>query len=203
LVHKLGRKCPWTTKELINIATSYASGEEAVRVIFDHARGKAKRDEDAGKGTSNRSKKKKRGKQRSRDLLVAAAEPKGKKAPAEGNLDHFEKMLEGPFPNHAFLVKHAYKDCGLMKKFLSEGSKKGDRKKKHDLLGDDAKEKEDIFLEATGCLMILVGRRRMTLSIGRSSHVMRCMRPSWPPPPSSDGQGPPLPSTALTVSTHR
>jgi hypothetical protein len=56
-------------------------------------------------------------------------------------------MLEGPFPNHAYPVKHAYKDCGLMKKFLSGGSKKGDRKKKPDPPGDDVKEKEDTFLE--------------------------------------------------------
>jgi ethanolamine ammonia-lyase small subunit len=58
LVHKLGRKSPCTTKELLDIATSHASSEEAVRVIFDRARGKAKRDEDAGKGASNCSKKK-------------------------------------------------------------------------------------------------------------------------------------------------
>ena len=34
LVHKLGRRGPWTTKELLDIATSHASGEEAVRAIF-------------------------------------------------------------------------------------------------------------------------------------------------------------------------
>jgi hypothetical protein len=44
VVHKLGRKCPRTTKDLLDIATSHTSGEEAVRAIFDHARGKAKRD---------------------------------------------------------------------------------------------------------------------------------------------------------------
>jgi hypothetical protein len=35
LVHKLGHKCPRTTKELLDIATSHASGEEAIGVIFD------------------------------------------------------------------------------------------------------------------------------------------------------------------------
>jgi cell division protein YceG involved in septum cleavage len=63
---------------------------------------------------------------------VAAAECKGKKASTEGAPDHFEKMLEGPFLNHAYSVKHAYKDYGLMKKFLARGSKKGDEKKKPD-----------------------------------------------------------------------
>ena len=48
LVHKLGYKGPRTTKELLNIATNIASGEQAVRAIFDRPKGKAKRDKDAG-----------------------------------------------------------------------------------------------------------------------------------------------------------
>jgi hypothetical protein len=58
LVHKLGSKRPRTTKELLDIATSHASGKEAVEAIFDHDRGKAKWDEGAGEGASNCSKKK-------------------------------------------------------------------------------------------------------------------------------------------------
>jgi hypothetical protein len=92
--------------------------------------GKAKRDEDAGEGTSNHSKKKKRSKQRSKNLLVAAAERKGKKTSADGAPDHFKKLLKGPCLHHAYPVKHLYKDCGLMKKFLSRGAKKGEPKKK-------------------------------------------------------------------------
>jgi hypothetical protein len=88
---------------------------------------------------------------------MAAVERKGKKAPIKGTPDHFEKILDRPCPNHAYLVKHAYMDYGLMKKFLTGGSKKGDRKKKPDPLGDDAEEKEDTFLEETGCLMIFGG----------------------------------------------
>jgi ribose 5-phosphate isomerase len=53
LVHKLGCKRLRTTKELLDIATSHASGEEAVET------GNAKRDEDAGEGASNHSKRKK------------------------------------------------------------------------------------------------------------------------------------------------
>jgi hypothetical protein len=34
LVHKLGRKKPKTTKELFDIATNHASGEEAIGAIF-------------------------------------------------------------------------------------------------------------------------------------------------------------------------
>jgi hypothetical protein len=82
----------------------------------------------------------------------------GKKASAKGALDYFEKMLEGPCPNHAYPVKHAYKDCGLMKKFLARGSKKGDGKKEHDPLEDDAEETDDDgFSQTTGYLMIFGG----------------------------------------------
>jgi hypothetical protein len=64
--------------------------------------------------------KKKKNKPWSGGSLVAAAEHKGKKVSAEGTLDHFEKMLEGPCLNHAYPIKHACKDCGLMKKFLAK-----------------------------------------------------------------------------------
>jgi hypothetical protein len=129
-------------------------GEEVVGAIFDHAQGKAKWDEDTGEDTSNSSKKNKRSKQQSEDSLVAAAECKGKKVSTEGTSDHFEKMLEALCPNHAY-PKHAYKDYGLMKKFLARGSKKGDRKKKPDPSEDDAEQKDNEgFPQMTGCLMI-------------------------------------------------
>jgi len=114
LVHKLGRRSPRTTKELLDIMTSHASGEEVVGAIFDRLDGKAKRDEDAGEGASNRSAKKKNKKQRRDDSLTAAAYHKGSRKPMEGTPNHFEKMLEGLCPNHAFPVKHLLKDCGLM-----------------------------------------------------------------------------------------
>jgi hypothetical protein len=53
LVHKLGCKGPWTTKELLDIATSHVSSEEVVEAIFDRPKGKAKWDKDASEGTSN------------------------------------------------------------------------------------------------------------------------------------------------------
>jgi hypothetical protein len=99
-----------------------------IGAIINRARGKAKREKDAGNGASNHSKKKKN-KQWSEDSLVAAAKRKGKKASTEATPDHFEKMLEGPCPNHAYPIKHAYKDCELTKKFLAGGSKKRDEKR--------------------------------------------------------------------------
>jgi hypothetical protein len=89
-----------------------------VGAIFDRSHCKAKREDNAGEGGSNHSKKKK-SRRRREGSLVAAVERKGKKAPTEGTPDHFEKMLEGPCPNHAYPVKHAMKSCGLMRKFLA------------------------------------------------------------------------------------
>ena len=114
MVHKLGHKGPQTTKELLDITTSHASGEEAVGAIFDRSDGKARRDEGASEGASNRSAKRKNKKQRHEDSLMAAANRKGGQKPAEGTPNHFEKLLEGPCLNHAFPIKHLLKDCGLM-----------------------------------------------------------------------------------------
>ena len=69
LAHKLGHRGPRTTKELLDITTSHASGDEAVGAIFDRLEGKAKQDEDAGEAASNRSAKRKNKKQRREDSL--------------------------------------------------------------------------------------------------------------------------------------
>jgi hypothetical protein len=42
LIHKLGCKGPCTTRELLDIATNFASGEEAVGAIFHDTKGKEK-----------------------------------------------------------------------------------------------------------------------------------------------------------------
>ena len=97
-----------------------------VGAIFDCLKGKARRDEGVGEGTSNRSTKRRNKKQWREDSLVAAADRKGGRKPAEGTPNHFEKILEGPCPNHAFPAKHLYKDCGLMRKYLSRGVNKGE-----------------------------------------------------------------------------
>ena len=154
MVHKLGRKGPRTTKELLDIATSHASGEEAVGAIFDHSDGKARRDEGASEGASNRSAKRKNKKQRRDNSLVVAADRKDGRKPTEGTLNHFEKILKGLCPNHAFPVKHLLKDCGLMRKFLSRNSNKGEQGKEPAPTMDDAEEKDNGFPTLNGRLMI-------------------------------------------------
>ena len=128
-----------------------------VGAIFDHLEGKARWDEGAGEGTSNRSAKRKNKKQQREDSLVATADCKGGRKPMEGTSNQFKKLLEGPCPNHAFPVKHLLKDCSLMWRFLSRGSNKGEHRKDPAPTMDDAKEKDDGFLMPDGCLMIFRG----------------------------------------------
>jgi hypothetical protein len=54
LVHKLARKSPRTTKELLDITTNHALREVAVGAIFDYGKGKAKHGQSTGEGSSNR-----------------------------------------------------------------------------------------------------------------------------------------------------
>ena len=88
---------------------------------------------------------------------MAAADRKGGRKPVEGTLNHFEKMLEGPCPNHAFPVKHPLKDCSLIWKFLSGGSNKGEQGKEPAPWIDDVKEKDETFSTPNGAFMIFGG----------------------------------------------
>ena len=73
LIHKLGCVKPRTTRDLFDIATDHASGEEAVRAVFSDGwdRGKAKR-EDQGEGPSTqRGKKNKKDRHRPSNPILS------------------------------------------------------------------------------------------------------------------------------------
>ena len=127
-----------------------------VGAIFNHPKGKATRDEDTSEGASNCPNKKKN-KQRHKGSVVATTDRKESQKPTEGTLDHFEKLLKGPCLNHAFPIKHMYKDSSLMKRFFISGSKKWEQKKKPEAEADDAGEKDGGFPSSDGCLMIFSG----------------------------------------------
>jgi hypothetical protein len=128
LVHKLGCKGPRTTRELLDIATNFASSEEVVGAIFHDTKGKEKQQENTNEGGSSRnSKKKKKAKQSRKDPLVAAAERNNPWAPPEGGPGVFDKMLDKPCPYHQGPVKHTLKECGMMKCYFFGGAQgKGD-----------------------------------------------------------------------------
>lgn len=102
LVHKLGQKSLRTTKELLEIAKSHASSEEAVMAIFPSAadsKRKGKWDEADGMGPSDQPNKKNKNKQRpAGDALVASADRKGAKAPVAEAPDLFDKKWNGRVP---------------------------------------------------------------------------------------------------------
>ena len=65
-----------------------------------------------------RSKKNKKDQRRpANSTLVAMADRTGKQ-PQQDLPDHFNELMESPCTNHAYSVKHLYKECELLKRFL-------------------------------------------------------------------------------------
>jgi hypothetical protein len=126
LIHRLGCRTPCTTRELHDIASNHANGEEAVAATLNTPQGKGKQAVDHNEGTSSRFKKKKKNVKRHRDdNLVTAVEhkasrPKGKPSKPGPPKDHFEKLLDVLCPHHKVPVKHALKDCRLIKNYVND-----------------------------------------------------------------------------------
>jgi hypothetical protein len=114
---------PHTTRELLDIASNHADGEEAVVATLNTPQGKGKQVVDHGEGTSSRFKKKKNDKRRHDDNFVAAVErkashPKGNQAKPPPSRDHFERLLDVPCPHHEVPIKHTLRECRLMKNYV-------------------------------------------------------------------------------------
>jgi hypothetical protein len=124
LIHRLGRRMSCTTRELLDITSNHADGEEAVAATLNAPQGKGKKVVDQGEGMSSRFKKKKKNDKRRRDdNFVAMVERKasrtkgnqGKPAPTR---DHFDKLLDALCPHHEVPVKHTLRECRLMKNYV-------------------------------------------------------------------------------------
>jgi hypothetical protein len=123
LIHRLGRRMPRTTRELLDVASNHADGEEAVATTLNTPQGKGKQVADHGEGTSSRFKTKKNDKRRRDDNFVAALErkasrPKGNQAKLAPSRDHFERLLDAPCLHHEVPVKHTLGECRLMKNYV-------------------------------------------------------------------------------------
>jgi hypothetical protein len=106
LVSKLERKTPTKVSELMDIATKFASGQEAVEAIFrKHKQPQGEQKEDtpeasAQRGTKKKAKKKAQARHNVVDTdLVAAAEHKNPRKPPRG-ANAFDKMLKKWCPYH-------------------------------------------------------------------------------------------------------
>jgi len=158
LVHELGRKTPTSTSQLLNIATNFASGEEAVGAIFSDGTAKGKQQAETAEASGSRDPKKKKkgrkGKQgRSDDNLVAAADRKTpKQAPAGPGL--FDEMLKKSYPYHRGPTNHTLEECTVLRWYytdiiVKEGAEEPPK--------DDDPEGEG-FPKVKNCLLIFGGR---------------------------------------------
>jgi hypothetical protein len=163
LVSKLGRKTPTKASELMDIATKFASGQEAVEAIFQKDKQPQGRQQEdvpeasAQRGTKKKAKKKSQAKCDAIDAdLVAAAEHRNPRKPP-GGANLFNKMLKESCLYHQGPVKHTLEECVMLPRYFhkagppTEGGKGQDNDKKE---GDKA----EVFPEVHGCFMIYGGR---------------------------------------------
>jgi hypothetical protein len=81
-------------------------------------KGKAKRwDQDEGPSTQKGKKYKKDHHRPANSALVATTDHMGKQ-PQQDLPGHFNELIKSPCTNHAYPVKHLYKDCKLLERLL-------------------------------------------------------------------------------------
>jgi hypothetical protein len=151
LMRELGHSPPVDSNELFNIATSFASGEEAVGVIFDGKKGKRADDTPAEDSKSKELRQKnKRGKKgnkprreareqgRDDDDSEALAVDPARQAPraAPRGPGVFDDMLKKPCPYHNTPVNHTLEQCDMIKRFYGRAAAKDEEAKKDGSDGD-------------------------------------------------------------------
>jgi hypothetical protein len=162
-VSKLGRKTPTRASKLMDIATKFASGQEAVEAIFrkdKQPQGRQQEDvpeASAQRGTEKKGKKKSQAKRDAADAdLVAAAEHRNpRKLPGGANL--FDKMLKESCPYHQGPVKHTLEECVMLRRYFHKAGPPVEGGKGHE---NDKKEghKAEEFPEVHDCFMIYGGQ---------------------------------------------
>jgi hypothetical protein len=163
LVSKLGRKTPTRTSELMDIATKFASGQEAIEAIFRKDKKPQGRQPEevpetsAQRGTKKKGKKKWQAKRDAADAdLVAAAEHRNPRKPP-GGANLFDKMLKESCPYHQGPVKPTLEECVMPRRYFhkaeppAEGGRATDKDKRE---GHKAEE----FPEVHDCFMIYDGQ---------------------------------------------
>jgi hypothetical protein len=158
-VSKLGRKTPTRASELMDIATKFASSQEAVEAIFrkdKQPQGRQLEDvpeASAQRGTKKKGKKKSQEKHDATDAdLVAAAEHRNpRKLPGGANL--FDKMLKESCHYHQGPIKHTLEECVMLRRYFHKARPPTEGGKAHD---NDKKEghKVEEFPEVHDCFMI-------------------------------------------------
>jgi hypothetical protein len=162
LVSKLGRKTPTKASELMDIATKFASGQEAVEAIFrkDNQPQRGQKEDapeaSAQRGATKKAKKKAQAKRNAVDTdLVAATEHRNPRKPP-GGANAFDKMLKESCPYHRGPVKHTLEECDMFRRYFNKAgpSAEGGKDQGHNKGGD----KEEEFPEVHNCFMIYGGQ---------------------------------------------
>jgi hypothetical protein len=177
LVRELRRSPPVDSNELFDIATSFASGEEAVGAIFDSKNGKRVDDTPAeGSKSKELRQKNKRGKKGKKprseareqghdddDGEALAVDP-AQRAPraAPSGLGVFDDMLKKPCPYHKTPVNHTLEQCDMLKRFYGRAAAKDDGAKKDGGDGDAGgfPAAENVFLNFGGATIDMCSRQR-------------------------------------------
>jgi hypothetical protein len=151
LVRELGRSLPADSNELFDIATSFASGEEAVRAIFDGKKGKraddAPTEGNKSKELHQKNKRGNKGKKPRRevreqgragdDTEALAVDPARRgPRPAPRGPGVFDDMLKKPCPYRKTPVNHTLEQCDMLQRFYGRASAKDDEAKKDGGDGD-------------------------------------------------------------------
>jgi hypothetical protein len=141
LVSKLGLKTPTRASELMDIATKFASGQEAVEAIFRKDKGKKKSQAKCDATDA--------------DLVAAAEHRNPRKPPGGANL--FDKMLKESCPYHQGPIKHTLEECVMLRRYFHKVVPPAEGGKGHD---NDKKEghKAEEFPEVHDCFMIYGGQ---------------------------------------------
>jgi hypothetical protein len=178
LVRELGRNPPVDLNELFDIATSFASGEEAVGAIFDGKKGKRADDTPAegskSKELRQKNKRGKKGKKLHREAReqgrddddggkALAVDParRGPRAAPRGP-EVFDYMLKKPCPYPKMPVNHTLEQSDMLKRFYGRAAAKDDEAKKDGGDGDAGgfPAVENIFLIFGGLTIDMSSRQR-------------------------------------------
>ena len=172
LVHKLGCKTPTSTSQLLDIATNFASGEEAVGAIFSdsNAKGKQKAKATEASGSQDPKKKKKgrKGKQgQLDDNLVTAADRKNpKRAPIGPGL--FDEKLKKLYHYYRGPTKHTLEECNVLHRYYTGIAAKEDAEEPP----KDSDAEGEGFPKVKNCLLIF-GGHAARLTASQRKHELR------------------------------
>jgi hypothetical protein len=211
LVRELRRSPPVDSNELFDIATSFASSEEAVGAIFDEKKGKRVDDAPAeGSKPKEPQQKHKRGKKGRKPRCEACAQGRDDDGDEALAIDParrgprvaprgpgvFNDMLKKPCPYHKTPVNHTLEQCDLLKRYYSRAAAKDGEAKKDGGDGDAGgfPAVENVFLIFGGATVDMSNSQRK-----RERHEVLTAEKA--PPSFPTGQRMPSPLAAKITRT--